>query len=130
MGRQRKERKVEAVLDIICEVIMGSEKESMVVLVPQSDEDKGGGRVCVCMRLLAAQANYGSHRGISEPQSQHGAESGPSLPSRSQPRVYYHPNVPGSSTEPPERALYLRDPTQGPYPGTPYLTVDIQAAVG
>lgn len=126
MGRQRKERKVEAVLDIICEVIMGSEKESMVVLVPQSDEDKGGGRVCVCMRLLAAQANYRSHRGIREPQSQHGAESGPSLPIRSQPRVYYHPNVPWVF----HRASRDSVLALGPYPGTPYLTVDIQARCG
>lgn len=78
------------------------------------------------MRLLAAQANYRSHRGIREPQSQHGAESGPSLPIRSQPRVYYHPNVPWVF----HRASRDSVLALGPYPGTPYLTVDIQARCG
>ena len=87
------------------------------------EEEEG---VCVCMRLLAAQANYRSHRGIREPQSQHGAESGLSVPFRSQPRVYYHPNVPWLF----HRASRESTLAQGPYPRTPYLTVDIQARCG
>jgi hypothetical protein len=106
MGRQRKERKVEALLDIICEVIMGSEKESIVVLVPQSDEDKGGGRVCVCACVCLLPKPITAPTGASESHSHNMVQSQDSAsPSGVNPGSIIIPMCPGFSTEPPERAL-------------------------
>lgn len=119
MGRQRKEREVEALLDIICEVIMGSEKESMVVLVPQSDEDKGGGRVCVCACVCLLPKPITAPTGASESHSHNMVQSqDPASPPEVNPESIIIPmclGLPQSlQREHSISGTLPRDPTQGP----------------